>query len=153
MITGWPYHAINASKGFIRPRPWHGLMEGQLPPPPPPKKQRIQNDGATSKSISSDWKTVLQKPCDCCSRRNAHVNESCHRYFLQEGNAAYSEWRSCWGNMHKLDQDRCIFDELTKLALSQGDLPLSKNGWRWLSCKLFFKRARKTPTRMLGEFA
>jgi hypothetical protein len=58
----------------------------------------------------------LRVPCECVSRRsgnNRHWKRSrdrgsCYAHFVQDGWDALVEWRTMFGSMHKLDQDRLV---------------------------------------------
>lgn len=59
----------------------------------------------------------LRAPCECASRRSgskrwrwerSRDRGSCYEHFLQGGWDALVEWRTMFGSMHKLDQDRLV---------------------------------------------
>ena len=85
---------------------------------PAPADQTSQscNKRKYEKTVSS-WQTKFKHPCPCAQRRQDYV--SCFSWFLAEGLKEYTAFRLKWRELHKMDQDRTIFDQIRQLALSQ----------------------------------
>ena len=81
---------------------------------------------------TDDWDTFkysLRAPCPCALRRQIQ-DQSCYDVF-QKNNALQEELRrerAHFKSMHKLDQDRLLFDKLRELAYSQGILVRNELG-------------------------
>ena len=66
----------------------------------------------------------LRRPCKC--GKNASDGRTCFTHFLQVGFDAFREYSLAFHQLHKLDQDKALFDTLRDLALSQGVLQLGE---------------------------
>ena len=81
---------------------------------------------------TDDWDTFkysLRAPCPCAGRRQIQ-DQSCYEVF-QKNNTLQEELRrerAHFKSMHKLDQDRLLFDKLRELAYSQGILVRNELG-------------------------
>ena len=94
------------------------ISDNVIPPPTTPKQKTHPSRNKGDRTWYTQY--LKSKRCQCqTKRKHAFERDGCLKWFYSEGaDAAFELWDN-FRSMHKLDQDRAIFDQLRSFALRQ----------------------------------
>ena len=94
----------------------HGVI-----PDRPVRKVKTEHVGKVTHDKKWYQNYLMSKRCQCqTKRKHASDGDGCLNWFYNEGiDMAFDLWTN-FNSMHKLDQDRTLFDQLRSFALGQG---------------------------------